>query len=177
MEEHDFDYGTKSYRLSGGEIGRWTLTIRDREPHRDSVIVRTTLPDPVWKWVMRSISSPAVSPAETIRDRAVREVDAEHGYTMEFSSSPETHAAEYDKREHELQMEHAQRLLEEAMPILREHGITLETPPITLAIGQLVTMRRIIRGYFPHSGRSQTFFDAIVQDLSAWLAEGAPPSS
>jgi hypothetical protein len=156
--------------------------------------VRTTLPDPVWKWVMRSISSPPVSDAtllynftiaeasqqaggtswrvETIRDRAVREVDAEHGYTMEFSSSPEAHAAEYDERERELQMEHAQRLLEEAMPILRERGMTLN-----LSNDQRVTMRRIIRGYFPLSGRSQTFFDAIVQDLCEWLAEGAPPSS
>lgn len=39
---------------------------------------------------------------DTIRERAVREIDARHGYTMEFSSSPEAHAAEYDEREREL---------------------------------------------------------------------------
>jgi hypothetical protein len=40
--------------------------------------------------------------SETVRERAVREVDARHGYTMEFSSSPEAHEMEYDEREWEL---------------------------------------------------------------------------
>jgi hypothetical protein len=39
---------------------------------------------------------------ETLRERAVRQVDAKHGYTYEFSSSPEAHLQEYDDREAEL---------------------------------------------------------------------------
>jgi DNA modification methylase len=44
--------------------------------------------------------------SENNRERAVREVDARYGYTMEFSSSPDAHAAEYDERERELDTSH-----------------------------------------------------------------------
>lgn len=48
----------------------------------------------------------------------------------------------------------------------------------TLSEAQRVTMRRIIRSYFPtSSARSQIMFDAIVAELSAWLSEGAPPNT
>lgn len=62
MDEHDFEYGTKSYRLSSdGETKPWTLTIRDTEPHAQSVIVRTSLPVPVWEWVVESLATPPIS--------------------------------------------------------------------------------------------------------------------
>lgn len=38
-------------------------------------------------------------PMSDIRDLAVAMVDATHGYTIEFSNSPEAHAAEYDELE------------------------------------------------------------------------------
>lgn len=37
-----------------------------------------------------------------IREIAVRAVDARHGYTCEFSGSPEAHIAEYEVEEHRL---------------------------------------------------------------------------
>lgn len=37
--------------------------------------------------------------AVAARDQAVQEVDQLHGYTVEFSSSPERHREEYDEAE------------------------------------------------------------------------------
>lgn len=34
-----------------------------------------------------------------VRDQAVENVDARHGYTCEFSSDPESHVQEYDEEE------------------------------------------------------------------------------
>lgn len=39
------------------------------------------------------------SPRERIRERAVTNVDARHGYTMEFAPSPAVHRAEYAEEE------------------------------------------------------------------------------
>lgn len=41
-----------------------------------------------------------------VRSEAVRRVDAEHGYTMEYAGSPAAHAAEYDEMEQQLARGH-----------------------------------------------------------------------
>jgi hypothetical protein len=41
----------------------------------------------------------------TLRDRAVANVDARHGYTVEFASDPDAHRAEYDEEERRLEAE------------------------------------------------------------------------
>ncbi len=41
-------------------------------------------------------------PTISLRERAVRNVDSRHGFTVEQSSSPEAHQQEYDEEEERL---------------------------------------------------------------------------
>jgi hypothetical protein len=45
---------------------------------------------------------------EEIREQAVRNVDARHGYTVEFSIDPRAHRDEYDAEEERLRDERLQ---------------------------------------------------------------------